>query len=72
MGYSDSKPEGPPPSLVLSNCHKSDSTAIKANVRMDYGEAFQIAVNQKKMAEARRVKLVEKLDKVASNDLTVT
>ena len=72
MGGYIARPNGPPPSQVLSNCHKSDSTAIKANARLDYGEAFQIAVNQKKMTEARRVQLVEKLDKVASNDLTVT
>ena len=50
----------------------SDSSAIKTLARQNYEETFQIAVNQSKMTEAQRSELLDKLDKVASNDLTVT
>ena len=55
----------------MKNCVKNDGGVVKTHARQSYEESLGLAVRQGKMAPERKAELLAKIDRVASNDVTV-
>ena len=54
----------------MKNCVKNDSGVVKIHAKQSYEEQFALAVRHGKMTEGRKGELLDKIAKVASNDVT--
>ena len=60
-----------PPKLNLKNSVKNDGGVEKIHAKQSYEEKFDLAVRHGQMTEERKGQLLEKISKIASNDVTV-
>ena len=70
----EKQPEQPALALIemsFKNCVKNDTGVVKEWAVETYDEQFSLSVSQKKMTEERKQELLAKIEKVASNDVSV-